>query len=97
MARRHPTQGRGRSARGSKLVREKRAGLGAEFLAEIGITFELLARDPEVRPDYYRGFRRVITRRFPYKIFYRLEGNQVIVFRVLHAHRDHPRLLAGEN
>jgi hypothetical protein len=45
----------------------KRAGLGDEFLAEIGITLELLARNPERHPDYYRGFRRVLTRRFPYK------------------------------
>ena len=50
----------------------KRTGLGE---SSIGITIELLARDPERRPDYYRGFRRVLTRRFPYKMFYRLEGN----------------------
>jgi toxin ParE1/3/4 len=75
----------------------KRPGLGDEFLAEIGITIELLAQDPERRPDYYRGFRRALTRRFPYKMFYRLEGNQIIVFRVLHAHRDHPRLLPRES
>ena len=74
---------------------KKRAGLGAELLAEIGIKLELLAQDPERRRDYNRGFRRIITRRFPYKMFYRLEGNQVIVSCVLHAHRDHPRLLAG--
>jgi plasmid stabilization system protein ParE len=65
--------------------------------SSIGITIELLARNPERRPDYYRGFRRVLTRRFPYKMFYTLEGNQVIVFRVLHARRDHPRLLPGES
>ena len=67
--------------------------LGNEFLADIGITIQLLARDPERRPDYYRGFRRVMTRRFPYKLFYRLEGNRIIVFRILHARREHPRLL----
>jgi len=38
---------------------KKRAGLGAELLAEIGIKLELLAQDPERRPDYYRGFRRI--------------------------------------
>jgi len=71
----------------------ERLGLGDEFLAEIGITLKNLAQDPERRPDYYRGFRRVMIPRFPYKLFYRLEGDRIIVFRILHAHRDHPRLL----
>jgi plasmid stabilization system protein ParE len=38
---------------------------------------------------YYRGFRRLPTRRFPYKLFYLIEGKDVIVVRVLHAKRDH--------
>jgi toxin ParE1/3/4 len=75
----------------------QRAGLGREFLAQTGITIRRLLRDPDLHPDYYRGFRRVLMRRFPYKIFYRLEGNRIIVFRVLHAHRDHPRLLPPEH
>lgn len=74
----------------------QRVGLGREFLAQTGITIRHLLRDPNLHPDYYRGFRRVLMRRFPYKMFYRLEGNQIIVFRVLHAHRDHPRLLPPE-
>lgn len=74
----------------------QRQGLGDEFLADIGITIEVLGRDPERHPDYYRGFRRALTRRFPYKLFYRLEGDQVILFRVLHARRDHTQLLPGQ-
>jgi len=49
----------------------------------------LLQTDPERRPFYYRDFRRLITRRFPYKIFYRIEGERVIIFRILHAKRKH--------
>jgi plasmid stabilization system protein ParE len=71
----------------------QRAGLGAEFLAEIDATIRILVRDPQRHPVYYRGFRRVLTRRFPYKVFYRLEDDRVIIFRVLHVRRDHPRLL----
>ncbi len=74
----------------------QRTGLGKEFLVDIGVAMQLLARDPERRPEYYRGFRRGLTCRFPYKLFYRLEGDRVIVFRVLHASRDHARLLPRE-
>ena len=72
---------------------DQRPGLGAELLDEIGLAVERLATDPEHRPIYYNGFRRLLTRRFPYKIFYRVEGDRVIVFRILHAKRDHRRLL----
>ena len=44
----------------------------------------------------YRGFRRVSTRRSP-KLFYRLELDRIVVFWVLHVHRDHPSLLSSES
>ena len=73
----------------------QRPGLGDEFLLEVRHAVELLAEHPERRPLYYRGFRRLLTRRFPFKLFYRLESDRVVVFRILHAKRDHPRLLPG--
>jgi plasmid stabilization system protein ParE len=69
----------------------QRPGLGDEFLIEIGVVVRLLESDPERRPFYYRDFRRIITRRFPYKLFYRIEGERVIVFRILHAKQEHQR------
>ena len=71
----------------------QRAGLGAEFLAEIDATIQVLVRDPQRHTVYYRSFRRVLARRFPYKLFYRVEDDRVIIFRILHVRRDHPRLL----
>jgi len=71
----------------------QRPGLGNELIAEIGRAVQLLAEQPERRPIYYNGFRRLMTHRFPYKVFYRVEGDRVIVFRILHAKRDHRRQL----
>lgn len=67
----------------------QRAGLGDELLDEVRHAVRLLEEDPERRPVYYRGFRRLITRRFPYKLFYCIEGDRVIVFRILHAKQEH--------
>ncbi len=75
---------------------EQRAGLGAEFLAELTRAMQDLETDPERHAVYYRGFRRLLTRRFPYKVFYRIDGDRVVVFRVLHAHREHTRMLPGK-
>ena len=67
----------------------QRQHLGSQFLDEINRVLCLLEGSPERHPVYYRGFRRMPTQRFRYKLFYRIEGNEVIVFRVLHAKRDH--------
>jgi toxin ParE1/3/4 len=71
----------------------RRSGLGDELLNEVGQAVHFLAEYPEQRPIYYNDFRRLMTRRFPYKLFYRVEGDQVVVFRILHAKRDHQRYL----
>ena len=71
----------------------RRPGLGDELLDEIGQAIGQLAENPERRPIYHNGFRRLLTRRFPYKVFYRVENDRVIVFRILHIKRDHQRLL----
>jgi plasmid stabilization system protein ParE len=73
----------------------QRTGLGDELLEEIRHAVRVLEEHPDRRPIYYRGFRRLLTRRFPYKLFYRVEGDCVIVFRILHAKRDHRRQLGG--
>lgn len=72
---------------------QHRAGLGNELLGEVARAMRALGEHPERHPVYYRGFRRILLQRFPYKVFYRMEPQRVVVFRVLHVKRDHPRLL----
>lgn len=71
----------------------QRAGLGDELLREVHAAIRRLETNPENRPFYYRDFRRLLTRRFPYKLFYRVDGERVLVFRILHAKREHRRQL----
>ncbi len=71
----------------------QRPGLGDECMIEIRTAIRQLETDPKRRPFYYRDFRRLLTRRFPYKLFYRIENGRVIVFRILHAKREHQRQL----
>jgi plasmid stabilization system protein ParE len=77
----------------SRWYEAQRPALGGQFLDEIRRVLTLLESSPERHPLYYRGFRRLLTQRFPYKVFYRIERNDVIVVRVLHAKRDHHRHL----
>ena len=72
---------------------ERRKGLGDELVAAVRRAIRSLEEEPERRPFYYREFRRLLTRRFPYKVFYLVERDRVVVFRILHVKQDHPRRL----
>lgn len=72
---------------------DKSAELGDAFLDEFARAMRELETNPERPPLYYRNFRRVLLRRFPFKIFFQIAGDRVIVFRVLHAARDHQTLI----
>ena len=68
----------------------KSPGLGDRFLDEVASALGELALRPEMPRPYFLSFRRVLLRRFPYKIFYQLIGPRVVIFRVLHAKQSHP-------
>ena len=72
---------------------ERGPGLGAEFLVDLADALRRLEADPLRYPVYYREFRRVLARRFPYKIFFLTAGKNLVVFRILHGAQDHLRQL----
>jgi toxin ParE1/3/4 len=75
---------------------QKRPGLGEIFLDEVAIAMRELERDSEQAHLYFRNFRRVLLRRFPYKVFYQVFAERVVVFRVLHAKQEHERGLGAK-
>ena len=72
---------------------KKRSGLGEDFLFAASEALLRLEESAQRFPVYYRDFRRVLTKRFPFKIFYRIEGDSVVVHRVLHSAQDHTKRL----
>jgi toxin ParE1/3/4 len=70
---------------------EQLPGLGDDFLTEIDRALENIRTNPEAHRKLHREFRRVLTRRFPYAVFYAVRGDRIVVFAMLHTARD-PRL-----
>jgi plasmid stabilization system protein ParE len=66
----------------------RREGLGHEFIRTVEAALAAILRHPESFPVVYKEVRRVMTRRFPYGIFYLLEESAIIVLAVFHAKRD---------
>ncbi|HXE55808.1 MAG TPA: type II toxin-antitoxin system RelE/ParE family toxin [Tepidisphaeraceae bacterium] len=68
----------------------QRAGLGHEFLSEINSALASAAENPFRYPCFRRRpeVRRILAKRFPYRLFFVRRPGAIVVFRVLHAARD---------
>ena len=64
-------------------------GLGLELTSEIHSAIARALRNPESFPRVRRNptVRRVLTRRFPYRIFFIVRPDAIVVFAVIHAAR----------
>lgn len=65
----------------------RRPGLGDEFLEELTVAIHDLKGLPNAWPEFERGTRRLIMRRFPYAVVYRLDDVGILVIVVGHLAR----------
>jgi plasmid stabilization system protein ParE len=71
----------------------ERPGLGAEFVTAVETAIDQILTFPDACPVIHRGARRRLIERFPYCLYYRVEGNGATIVALLHAARDpEPRL-----
>lgn len=67
-------------------------GLGEEFLRMFYARAGEIPQNPLLYPVAYGHFRRCLLRRFPYAVYFRVEGTEVVVFGLFHCARD-PRAI----
>lgn len=67
---------------------KKAAGLGEEFLTQFFKYTSDIPRKPLVYRKTYGEFRRCLLKKFPYAIYFQIEGDKVIVFGLFHCARD---------
>lgn len=68
-------------------------GLGKEFIRAVDAAFAFIERHPELLAPAHRHLRRVLTKRFPYAVYYETLGAQTVrVIAVFHTAMDKARL-----
>jgi toxin ParE1/3/4 len=67
---------------------KQRRGLGFEFLDCVEVAIKSIAQSPELYRKYYSQFRGCLVRRFPFIIFYSIEGDEIIVHSVFDSRQD---------
>ena len=63
-------------------------GLGEDFLTRVEEALDRIRHFPEAYPIVEEDVRRVLTRRFPYGLFYFLDEESIVVIAVLNNSRD---------
>ena len=74
--------------RATRWYEKQLPGLGRESIAEVEAMLNRIVENPLQYQTIYRETRRSQTRRFPYGIFYRIEDAHIVVFAIVHLHRD---------
>lgn len=67
---------------------KEQPGLGGEFLDELRATYHRIVDGPFKYQHLRSGIRRALLRRFPYAVYFAVEGTVIVVLAVLHARRD---------
>ncbi len=62
-------------------------GLGDEFLSLAQAAIDNLGGNPGAAPIVHHDMRRLLLRRFPHGLFYRVIDDQVVVIACFYAHR----------
>jgi plasmid stabilization system protein ParE len=64
------------------------SGLGDEFLIEVHRCIaDNITCFPHAGSPHLAGTRRILTRRFPYSIIYKVHGEEIVVMAVSHQRR----------
>ena len=69
----------------------QQSDLDAEFRGVVSDLFERLADNPRIYPRVHGNVHRVVLRRFPYLVYFVIEGSRVVILAVLDSRRD-PRV-----
>jgi toxin ParE1/3/4 len=71
---------------------EQQVGLATEFHYELSMTLTRLAETPHIYPVVYRNIRRAVLHRFPFLVWYHVEGSVVTVLACTHGKASPPTL-----
>lgn len=66
---------------------ERDAKAATRFMAALDHAIELISEAPERWPIYLHETRRVLTRRYPFAVIYRVLADRVLVVAVAHQHK----------
>lgn len=66
----------------------QREGLGEEFLLALEAKLNEIQRNPNQFKTTYKNIKRAFLKRFPYGVFFIIEGNTIYILAIVHTSRS---------
>jgi toxin ParE1/3/4 len=63
-------------------------GLGWDFIIEVKHGLKSIASHPETWAILHGDIRRILIRRFPYALLYKIKRDRIVVYAVMHLSRN---------
>ena len=73
---------------GFRFYEKQSGGIGIYFLDSIFSDIDSLIINAGIHPKYFDNYYRLLSKRFPFAIYYRIENKTVLVYAVLDCRRD---------
>ena len=77
---------------GRSFYERQNPGLGAYFLDSLCSDIESLLLHAGIHPRHFDQYHRMLSKRFPFAVYYRLEGDVVRIHAVLGCRQDPERI-----
>lgn len=58
------------------------------FVSDVDWAIKKLILQPLAYVAQRKNVRRILLKKFPYALYYRIEGNMIVVFSVFHSYQD---------
>ena len=77
----------------AKWYESQSEGLGRDFVERVDQAIDAACLMPLRFPVIHRDLRRVLVKRYPFGVYFRyeVESNELVVFAIMHLHRDPKR------
>ena len=73
---------------GFHFFEDQQAGLGSYFLTNLYADIESLRLYAGIHPKPYKGYHRLLSKRFPFAVFYTVQDDRVFIHAVMDCRRD---------
>jgi hypothetical protein len=73
---------------GYKFYEKQSEGVGEYFLDSLFSDIDSLVINAGIHPIYYEKYHRMLSKRFPFAIYYKVEGQVAVVYAVLDCRRN---------
>jgi toxin ParE1/3/4 len=67
---------------------KRRTGRGAKFTAAVRKVLDRIAEEPDFYAPVLEDVREALISKYPYCVYYRVDGEQILVLSIFHTSRD---------